>query len=793
MNFLAQQVVAVARAEWRVTWRGLGLRLVMVLLAVPFIPYFLLPRTNFDDGGLHVLTFVAPLTGLLAAFLVVPGPLREVRSRVAELVWARPLDSLAYVAGKALAAVLIMAALLAELTALAALAQAMGGLPSGAQLLVNALLAVAPALLFWAALYVVLGALLPRPLPGYVLAILLTIVCVLYFTQSMLVLWNPWAVSLFYNKALGYGPDLPLLLANRLFYLGLTLALVGVAVTVWARRERRALAPRRQKPIALAIVACGLAVSVLAVPPFRSAVAARTLSGPVVAPVAAPLSVDNYRLDLRLDPTTGAEDGAADFSVRNTGATLVAALPVYLNDGLRIMAATVDGRMAVATYTPQFDHIALTPALAPGASAAIHLAYGGRFKVLHAEYGTTATGLQGPAGRTAGQYDSLFQKALHPSYLGEGAAALYRDGDWYPLPWTRGVTTLQPGPLGWRALTMRLPAAARAAASTTRARRLGDEQIFTWTVGGRLPMAVLAVAPARYARLDIPGGTVYAPDGDAQTLRARYGPYVTALRDLNSYFGHAPRHVAVVAMPLGGASGLSGSPVQAAAGDTLALVPMGGVDVPLYGAPAVTSLPAPAPYRAALADLAVAWWLNRLPSIAGPTRYSGQDDLPSGYVDVTERVGYNDTTGLAPAYTAMAVAERRLGATYYAREMGLRRALAAMAVHSPPNDAAHTLYNAEYLGQGPLGHEIRALGLMRRLDANVTPPDVSPALDDLRRTLGAERARALLVGLAAAGATPNDALSVGCALSRATGRPVTAWMNRYRPESYRITLTGGCR
>ena len=124
MSILAGQILAVARTEWRITWRGLGLRLVMALLAAPFIPYLLLPRTSFDDGGLQILTTVAPIFGLLAAFLVVPALRREQRFRMDELMWVRPLDGLAHVAGKILATVLVVAVLLAELTVLVAITQA---------------------------------------------------------------------------------------------------------------------------------------------------------------------------------------------------------------------------------------------------------------------------------------------------------------------------------------------------------------------------------------------------------------------------------------------------------------------------------------------------------------------------------------------------------------------------------------------------------------------------------------------------------------------------------------------
>ena len=98
----------------------------------------------------------------------------------------------------------------------------------------------------------------------------------------------------------------------------------------------------------------------------------------------------------------------------------------------------------------------------------------------------------------------------------------------------------------------------------------------------------------------------------------------------------------------------------------------------------------------------------------------------------------------------------------------------------------------EYLGQGPLAARIRALGLMRRINSFTT--DVSPALDDLRHAIGAERLRRILIDLSAAGTTPYDIGGVACALDHSTGRPVAAWMNRYLAEGYPpLKSAGDCR
>lgn len=108
----------------------------------------------------------------------------------------------------------------------------------------------------------------------------------------------------------------------------------------------------------------------------------------------------------------------------------------------------------------------------------------------------------------------------------------------------------------------------------------------------------------------MPGGVVYAPAGDETAVRARYGPYVAALRDLHAYFGQSRGQITVVAMPL--PTGEAGRAVPLALGGDLVLAPVVVVDrSPDYGNAETAERPAPDP-RAALDDLAAAWWAERL-------------------------------------------------------------------------------------------------------------------------------------------------------------------------------------
>ncbi len=768
MNVQTQQILAVARNEWRVAWRGLGLKLVLLLVALPFAALNLAPGHNIapwaDDGGLGNLTSIAPFAALLAAFLIVPTSRRERVLHGVDLLWARPLSGQAYLIGKMLGAVLIMAVLVAEMAILVVLYQLTGGGIIGVPLLVGLIVAVAPALLLTAVLCVACGTLLPHPLFGYLVAFGFCAIFGFFLTESMVLLWNPWTQTLSYDRFLGFALDLPLLLVNRLFYAGLLVLVVGGTLLIFTRRERRALVPRSQGRLALAALVLGALVAAAAAPLFGAAAAAVTPSGPVVAPSPVTLAITDYRLDLRLDPANGEVDGVARFRVYNDGKTPVVTLPLYLNDGLRVRAAWVDGHDVAVRDAALFGTLALAHPLLRGVQASVRVSYAGRYKILRAQYAGVRTGLLGtPA--------TMLSPPLHQSLIGAGVAFLFRDGDWYPLPWTGASTAWSPAPLGWRTVRVRLPASVATATSGGDVQRRGGDQIVTWALSGHLPTALLAAVGDGYTRLAVPGGVVYTPTWDAHDVGSRYGPYVGALHDLTAFFGRPARPIVVVAVPPSREGGAIG--VRAAVGDGLAMVPVDSLDQTPGGAVGVVSrLAPPAPYRAALNDMAVAWWRDNVPARRGPDISGPSVDLPTGYISVadTSTLSGFDRSQMLAGYTGAAVAGLHLGPRFYAREMEVRRAADALTLHDQGNRALTLLQR----GEGPLSVEMRSLGLSGRVGV-----DASPALDDIRRRIGAERLRRALVALADTGQPMSDIDDATCALSRATGQPVAALAYRY--------------
>lgn len=770
MPLYLQQIVAIARTEWLQLWRSLGMRLMLALIALSFVSTLTSPHHIplwQDDSGVSTLTFTSAFVALLGAFLVVPTRRREQMLRVSPLIWVRPLNGDTYLIGKIVGGALGMGVLLGELTVLVAIVQITGGGTLAPAAVVGVVLAIALSLLLATVIYVGSAVLFSHPVVGYLAALVGCSLFGLFLTQSMAVLWNPWVHAMSYNRVIGFGPDLWLLLTNRLFYLGILLLVAAGVVVLFKQRENRALVGRRHRTLAACLLIGGVAGSATGLVAFQQAASAVLPSGPIAPPAAAPVTIQGYSLRVRLDPRTAMVQGTAEFSMHSTSNTPLTHVALYLNDGLRVTSASLDDKPVQVEGAALFATLRLSPAFSPGARAHVRITYQGRYKLLRVQYGSDRPGY---IGRVA----FLSAAPLHQTVIGLGMAMLFRDGDWYPLPWVQAIMNHSPAPLDWRTLQIAVAGHRPLIASTSHIQADSGGSVATWRLSGHLPTAILAAVPDTYRKVSVPGGTIYAPADDVATITGQYAPYVLALQDLMRYFSRPSDHVSVVITPL--ALGAGSVTVHAAVGDGVAFVPMNSLDQTPEGATVtISQLEEPAPYRAALDDLAVAWWAGRLPGVGVPTPalYDPGIDLPTGYIGVTEisyRGGSDRTTMLA-GYTGAAIAARRVGMRFYHDEMLLRRQAARYTMQTTLSDHMVQLQ----LGQGPLAAAMQLFGLSGRL----APQDTTPALDDLQHAIGPDHLHRTLVAMAEAAQVADDSNSVACALTRMTGHDVAALMNRY--------------
>lgn len=101
---------------------------------------------------------------------------------------------------------------------------------------------------------------------------------------------------------------------------------------------------------------------------------------PLLGAFASPLDCVHANHDIQLDPATGLTYAKLDLEVRANGNPL-GAVGLSLDEGLHVGAVTVDGRTASVkdtTYSPtRIVQITFAPALKPGESTVIHVAYEG--------------------------------------------------------------------------------------------------------------------------------------------------------------------------------------------------------------------------------------------------------------------------------------------------------------------------------------------------------------------------------------------------------------------------------
>lgn len=772
----AKQALTIGVAEWRLAWRGLALRIAMVVVLLAFGVNIRSAHSvsNWgDDAGISLLTYVTAFIGLLGAFIVVPTYQRDHASRMSPLIWMRPLNGETYVLGKIVGAALVMLTLLIELAILVAAFQITGGGITGMPLVLGVLLAAAPALLLTSIVCVASLTIIRSRVASYAIIMAYCAVLGFFLTQSMAVLWNPWANSLAFNKFYGFFLDFPLLLANRLFYLGIAVMAMAIILIYFPRRERRALRGFSGARGGTAMLTCGCVIGALGLLSFGSATRSVTLSGPVTAPTPAAVAISNYTLNMSLDPDLGTVQGVAQFAINNIGKIPVSRLPLYLNDGLLVTSAAAvtpaTGKRQAAVIHPSalFSSVVLPRSLAPRERASMTIRYQGVYKLLRPQYGDDRAGL-------IGTLSDLSPTPLHQTVIGAGWAILFRDSDWYPWPWTTTIMAQNPPPLGWRNLTIRVLSHSSLVASTRDTTPLGTARIATWQFDGQLPGILLAMTPSSYTRVPVRDGTVYLPTADDTSAGLRYGPYVTALHDLMVFFNRESQPVTVVVTPF--VRGQGAVEVRAVVGDGLAVVPVDSLDETPDGAQVSPSLFSPsARYRAALSDLAVAWWNSRLPQIGSraPTVYGASIDLPGGYVGVADTfigAGYDPTDMLA-GYTGAVIAAHTISQRFYDQEMSLRR---AAATYVTQGDQTSQRMLQLQLGQGPLAAPMFALGLTGRLDVS----DLTPSLDTLSRVVGPAIVQHVLLNLSSRRQTPNDLTDVVCAITRQTGHSLARMVNQ---------------
>ncbi|MGH2542655.1 MAG: hypothetical protein ACRDIB_07655, partial [Ardenticatenaceae bacterium] len=224
-----------------------------------------------------------------------------------------------------------------------------------------------------------------------------------------------------------------------------------------------------------------------------------------------------------LEPGTGKLFGQAKVEWMNTSSHPLDALPVGLNRGLTIIDITATHGALEAQPGGLWR---LDPPLAPGSTTQVRIAYHGTLVHARSNYQIQGTLREEPEEIRA--------------YVGQDAAFLLRDADWYPFSSVAAPQRLE----------ITVPAAFPVVATADQAVPSGNQQTFIWKSPQGLPVPLLAAAET-YARSQLGDGNMaYLPEGYEETAKDIVRPFVHGARYLDRWLLGKARPVTIAAVPL---------------------------------------------------------------------------------------------------------------------------------------------------------------------------------------------------------------------------------------------------
>ena len=466
----------------------------IVGLALAFLTYQNMPRRNvFTTPRLTSFLYASAVGNflpLLMCFLVAPTWRRDEKWRMADVLWAKPVNHVEYVLGTSLALLaLALTLLFGSLLAMTGLLFFLHGQPPDlmSYVLFTVIISL-PSLLFFTALEILLSILLPAnflvyltSIPAWVGAVMLAW-GQLRLPQTIHYLLDVIAPNVFFSNVLGWGPDGKVLLAQRFFCIALSLAMALLALLLFPVRNKQSVL-KRARPSHTVWALMGIVLLPL-LPLVGYLSASRELSYPAVSPSNPPedaewqMTISHLKVDL--DPRGGQLQGEAEIALQGTASSVVLAL----NPGLQVLeVATAAGdRLG---FSQQGSEITVVlPSLPPENSHRLRALYSGKLMVppdVYRTYGLTKA--------------ATFQQDV-PAYVGHGTAFLKREGDWY-LQLAGQLHSL----FSVEKLKITVPGDLTTVASTRQVQRLDNgRSLYTWQ--GELPRALLAVSNFQEVRLD---------------------------------------------------------------------------------------------------------------------------------------------------------------------------------------------------------------------------------------------------------------------------------------------------
>lgn len=363
-------------------------------------------------------------------------------------------------------------------------------------------------------------------------------------SQTLLGLPNLVATSVYASPAIGFGPDAPLLTAQRMAYVALALIVCSLFILSFQVRNRHVGLRSGSWYMTVGAVVLTSLIALPVVAHFGAIAASYTALGPApVAPSTATIS--RYDIAVTVDPAGGTLSGTAVVRLVPPHNVQLTPGEIYfaLNPGLQVKQVSIADAAAlpdmiaptsvgISGWTMTSENVSFSTRLGwthanlrdtayqRGDPVQFTISFGGHWTLSRDTYSSPPPTLSfGPA--ISPGSDSVF------SYVGQGVAFLEGDGrsGWYPLFWTQQTLSTYDARQAFNSVRIRMPATVQVFCPLAGVNRSTDgswQQLETH-VDGVLPVAFVAtLTTPRSVALN--GATVYfkgdRPSGDTASAQS---------------------------------------------------------------------------------------------------------------------------------------------------------------------------------------------------------------------------------------------------------------------------------
>ncbi len=433
-----RQLRATAWMEFRLQARSAEFMVIAVLGL-----FFASTYTGYALGNWSILTMLNIAISIplyLYPFVGTRAALRERQRHVIPLALSRPISTFTTITGQWVGSFLLCLGYTSVLYVIVCTKAILAGNQASLVVWAGGLPTIAIAIAVITSWSIAWGYLVPIGTFGALAAVISLVFLNNVHAQTPLQPLNLTLANTVFWPSIGFGPDSGLVGAQMLINLGVALVILVLALLLGRIRRPLGFVPARQWGGVALVGVMGIS-ALVGGSGLLAQIGHQRTTGIAVPPGDELAAVLSYtRLEVHLDPTSGALDGVAQFHLTVTppgtgpsGTESIKAFWVILNPGLTVTSAQINGEPAtITTGLPGWNQLAAQSG-ARSTFADVRMTYSGRITLERDDYGSVDSGLS-----FFGSHSVSTSPIPLNAYVGQGLAFLTGGGDWYPRPWVRG-------------------------------------------------------------------------------------------------------------------------------------------------------------------------------------------------------------------------------------------------------------------------------------------------------------------------------------------------------------------